>query len=113
MKKAWITICVFVAILAVLCIGCFSCGSNATVETDVTASVDTGDVSAGDITAGNQSVELVNEAPYTFAELIRDIYKDLFTRIVLSIIIVLWATGNLHPNKNFSLFDKGSKSKGK
>jgi len=118
MKKKAFTLCVLLAVFAVLFISCFSCGgaevntaTELTAETEAVAeggeaTVETGDVSTGDITAGSQSVETIVEAPYTFAELIRDIYKDTFTRIVLSIMIVLWATGNLNPGRGFFLFDK-------
>ncbi len=43
------------------------------------------------------------EAPYTFAELIKDIAADTFYRIVGCIVAVLlwwdWREGNLHPAK--------------
>jgi len=113
MKKA-ITVFIFVAVLAMLFVGCFSCGAESkseasaetNLETTAEASVDVGNIETGNVAVGSQEVKNVFEAKYSFAKLVKDIYTDIFTKIIISITILLWATGNLHPNKGFSLFDK-------
>jgi len=114
MKKKLFTVCVFIAVLAVLSVGCFSCGSKAESTSEAEAAAEGGDASlevggnveTGDVAIGTQKVKTVVEAPYTLAELIRDVYKDTFTRIVICVLLVMWFTGNLHPAKGFSIFPK-------
>ena len=110
MKKNIVTLFIFMIIVFALSFGLFSCGANAQSDSasESVATAEGGEsvIEGNDIKTEVAVQGVVVEARYTLAELIRDIYKDIFTRIVLCVVLILWATGNLHPAKGFKVFEK-------
>jgi len=103
------TIAAFAILIAVtfLLFSCIGCGStdvstNTEVDTNVNAEGGSATIEGSEVSVSG----VVIEAPLSMAGLIWNIYSDIFTRIIGCIVLVMWFTGNLHPNKNFSLFDK-------
>lgn len=118
----------FLVILVVVCVMlgmCGSCGSSESKSDSVASSesasksesrVDMGNATTNstnelrsDLSVSGVKVEgdtIINEAEVTISEFLKSITDSWFWRSILIVIMVLLATGNLHPDKNFTLWDK-------
>jgi len=113
-RKIIVTLCV-IAVLLLLGLSCPGCGdptANSKSDSLAKAAVKTGDIKtevAPEINVSAVDIKgdtITNVEGMTFAQLIWDIYSDILFRIAVVIFFIMWYTGNLHPSKNFSLWDK-------